>query len=142
MNFIEAVKFLVPSVIVPLGLFVVNWIVRYNRDYSITAPADFLLAVMIFDFGVLCAMPEVNTFVHYVAFTTITAQWHIFMLFLSGTIWYIIVAKSNNIINNYYSLYHQTQHAIPFLALSSAWMGAWIVVVLHAAFFLYQGTGL
>jgi len=139
MSLAQILKFAVPAVMVPFSVFVTNWIVRHKKGYSITAPADFLLAVMIFDLGVLCTIQEASEFVQYAEFKTITAQWHVLMFILSCAVWYVIVTKPEQILNGYYSLHYSMRGAIPLVALGSAWIGVWIVVLLHTSFFLYQG---
>jgi PAS domain-containing protein len=116
-----------------------NWIVRYKRGYIITANSDFLLAVIVFDAGVIFAVPEVEHLVNYPEFRHIIIAWHMMMGITALFLWYSIVRWAEPAFETHHRLRHGNGSAIfPVWRWLSCTFGTLLTVVLQTGFFVYQ----
>jgi hypothetical protein len=130
---------LVPSLVVPLTVFGANWAFRTTQGYSLNAPADFLLAVIIFDGGVISASEAFRPLVADSDLQRIVVNWHMLMAAGTAFLWWLIVRYGEPRLDRYKA--EVGSGAIPFPAVPFllCWMGAFVIVFANSAFFFFRG---
>src|SRR5215208_6444690 len=82
-----------PTVVIPIAVFGVNWGLRETKGYSQTAASDFALAMLIFDGGMISASEAVHPFINNPELRTIVIAWHLLMGIVTAFVWYFLLLK-------------------------------------------------
>jgi hypothetical protein len=136
-GYIEAFKFLVPSVIVPLGVFGANWAVRYKSGYAQTAASDFLLAVIIFDLVAITTAKDVEPFVQAPELREIIVQWHVAIFLIGALFWWLIAQFGEPKMAAYYAA-RRNKPNWPMAIFSLCWIAVFALMSLHIGFFFMK----
>jgi hypothetical protein len=139
MSLVEVFRVGVPAVVVPLAVFSANWAYRHRNGYAQTAAADFILAVLIFDGGVVAASEAVEPLVRNVDLRTIIVGYHMSIAVLGGLVWWAIVTWAEPALARYYEAGKEVH--FPFVPMVLCWIAVFILVSLHMGFFFIRGTG-
>jgi hypothetical protein len=138
MSLIEVFRVGIPAVVVPLLVFSANWTYRHRKGYDQTAAADFILAVLVFDGGVVAASEAMEPFVRNVDLRTIIVGYHMFTAAIACGVWWVIVTWAEPASAEYYETDGGAYLRIVPIALS--WMAVFILVSLHMGFYFIRGT--
>lgn len=133
------VKVATLAVIVPLAVFIANWVHRSRKGYSQTAAADFLLGVFIFDASVILATDEFRPFLQSAQLRGMIAYWHFDIGFVAGLLWLAILRFGEPVIENYYR--NKAEHSLmsfPFFTFIACWLPVLIIIAFHVGFFAYR----
>jgi hypothetical protein len=136
----EIFKVIVPTVVVPMAVFGVNWTYRANRGYAQTAASDFILAVLIFDGGVVAVSQEFEPFIRHPELRHIIVYWHMTIAVIGGAIWWCILKWGEPVVAEYYET-KRNRPRFPFFTLAFCWMAVFALVAAHVGFFVLKGNG-
>src|SRR5262249_33496000 len=99
----EIMQVIVPSVVVPAGVFGGNWAIRYRSDYTQTAASDFILAVLIFDGAVITTSKEFEHLIRSEEFRHLILHWHAVFFLIGCGLWWLIATFAEPLIAEYYA---------------------------------------
>lgn len=141
-DLVEMAKIATTTVVVPLGVFGANWMIRYRFKYTQTAAPDFLLAVLIFDAALVLAFKEFEPFVRSPQLRTLVPYWHTCAFVISGTVWLSIVHWGEPRLARFYeSRRARPPKPFPIYTLILCWAAIAALMVLHIGFFVISGAG-
>jgi hypothetical protein len=139
MGAVDLFRMAVPAIIIPIAVFVANWIYRSNKKYSKTAAGDFILAVLIFDGGAVTSSDQFQPFIKDPLLRTIVIDWHVCAAIVGGLLWAAILKWGEPRVANYYKVDPPWRQDFPFIAFSLCWMGVLILVAAQVSFFVIKG---
>ena len=75
------------AIFIPLFAFVLNWRLRASKGYALSAAADFVLALMVFDLGALIAHDVFEAAIPSQFFRTFFFAHFVVLFCVSGILW-------------------------------------------------------
>ena len=137
---VEAFRVGVPSVVVPLTIFGINWAFRERNGYAQTAAADFILAVLIFDGVAVVAAKEFEPFINNPELQSIVGYWHMTIAALGALLLYFILKWGEPRVARYYQAKRQRPR-FPIFTMMFCWAAVFALISAHIGFFVIRGLG-
>lgn len=132
---------LIPAILVPLALFVLNWGLRHKQGYEQTAGSDFLLALLVFDMTVIAASETFAPLVSDSELRKIVTTIHIGLFCLGLIFWVVVVVWAEQIISAAYDRFTSAYtNGIPIKGILLAWCPIFALVGLHVLVYLAKRT--
>jgi hypothetical protein len=134
-EWMELVKLLTLAVVVPLVVFMANWAWRFEKGYSQTAAADFILAMLIFDISAVLASKDFVPFMRAPSLIPLITYWHFLVACLSCSAWWGIAKWGEPVLEGYYDRKAGSGKRFPFGPFFLCWFAVLTLVALHVGFF-------
>lgn len=136
--FVELVRTLVPSVVVPIVVFGGNWAVRYKSGYAQTAATDFILAILAFDGAVITGADAFEPFIRDPDLRQIAVQWHWCLGAAGCFLWWLIATFGEPIVAAHYAATPTAPSKTTFfLTLMVCWTFVFILISAHIGYFTW-----
>jgi hypothetical protein len=135
----EFVRTYVPAIVIPLVVFGANWAFRQRNGYALTASADFILAVLIFDGTVVSSSETFTQFVQNAELRATVVNYHLLFAALGCLLWWAIAQWCERPLAAYYEEGSGLGGAsFPIVAFALCWMGAFVLISIHVLFFIHN----
>lgn len=140
-DFPEFMRIIVPTVVIPIGVFAGNWAIRFRSNYAQTAASDFLLAILIFDGAVVTTAKDFEPFIRNPELKQIVLQWHVCLAFAGMAVWWLIATFAEPLVESYYSSRFNKTGSLTFVVtLMICWVAVFMLVSAHIGFFVVDGV--
>jgi hypothetical protein len=134
---LEVFKLFTLAVLIPLAVFTANWIWRFDKGYSQTSAADFILCILIFDITAVVASKDFEPFVRSTELVPLITYWHFAAGFVSGLVWWGITKWGEPQLERHY--FENAQ--FPIVSFSTCWISVLILIACHIGFFTVAHVG-
>lgn len=129
----EWLKILVPSALLPLTIFLVNWGYRHKHNYNQTAASDFILAILAFDGAVVAASEGFKPYINNEDLRSIVIVWHVGLACVGMWVWGMLVSFGEPRLAAHYK--QRRKIPFPYLTYSGCWIAVGLLVSIHVVFF-------